>query len=641
MWYTMKYTMLSLFKFIHRKSTKLVIVMAILLLVIYPFLFTAKKSYADEITLFPTECLGTWLHAEVVAGDPADSFSSFGAQSKSVGDSIVCRNFIGSLPEGSEITNSYIKLFWTKTDTTQEYIKPSIEQSYDVTPSPVISPIHTLENSDSKKKTDQSKDESNQDKNKQKIDAIDSLPPSETIKPQPIQVETPKTSEPKVEPRKEKLEPTSRLLDSIRTLLLNQVSAQEQKLIESSVNNDSASTAPATLKTDQPFVENKSIENDTSSEKVETIINDVNNTQISTEDQLKAEIKIIDEDHENNLESNSQTTSQSTPQSGGSGVQTVTGTPLFRVSYSANGIDQRAAGFVVHENLTEQYNLVLQSTDIENFSFSLERLMTFDNIEDLTLLGVGLVVQYKGIISEDPIRQPNLQDDTILDSIVYDSTQVIRLKRADKKGYEIWYRSIEPEAEVPIEDSNENVQEIIPTESETEIIDNKEDNLSKNVEIKEVELEAEKEAIETDNNTIEVTQEAQVEVLSVDQEEVSTTELISPIVSKTVSPGNKDVSNVKETSIDIINDPNNSYWNFVAGGDSVHESFPIDFRDNIIFWINKKGSVVNAFNIFTQGVLSQSIQKEDDNDYLLYFDATSQERKVMFSFPEQRFIFLE
>lgn len=617
--------------------------MAIFLLAIYPFLFTAKKSFADEITLFPTECSGTWLQSQDVAGDPTDSFSSFGAKSQSVGDSIVCRNFIGSLPEGAEITNSYVKLFWSQTATNQEYSKPSIEESYDLTPLPLVSPSispQTLENIISDEKIDQSndkidnnKDSTDTEKKNEKVDIINSSPQPEKVESQPAQIEskTPQIQS-EGESKKEIEAPTSRLPAWIHSFFIKKASAQETV---DNISNNNGSGTPITVDSEQPLQEDKSTQTDELTQKNEVFVDKLDSNQLQAVDQK--EIEISGDTQENNLMIDDQEeVNQPIIQSGGVEiVQPTSGTPLFRLSYSEDGVNQQPAGFVIHENLSEQYILALQSTDFENFSFSLERLMTLDDISNLTLLGVGLVVQYSGIILEDPIRQPDLNVDIILDSIIFDSTQVIRLKRADKKGYEIWYRNITSEEEMNTGNSIKNNQEISLPETEHIVLEDKLDEQSvvKNTETGNIDEDVEKNI----NNE----EEKETEMLEDDKNIKDVRSLEIDLVSDIVKAEVKTIPELQETSIIIRNEIDNSYWNFVVGDDSVNESFPIDFRDNTIFWINKKGTVVNAFNVSTQGILSQSLQAGVDNQSLIYFDATSKEKNVVISFSEQRFIFPE
>lgn len=83
------------------------------------------------------------------------------------------------------------------------------------------------------------------------------------------------------------------------------------------------------------------------------------------------------------------------------------------------------------------------------------------------------------------------------------------------------------------------------------------------------------------------------------------------------------------------------YWNFVAGGDLVHEFIPIALEAGNIFWLNKKSTALSYFSILTQGIFSQSYQPENGNDYIMYRNQSSQEKKAILSFSEQRFIFSE
>lgn len=537
----------------HKKTIRLVIALVIVLLIIYPFLFGTKKSYADEIILFPKNCQGNWSNAQSAAGDPAENDVSDGAQSLAVGDRIVCDSFEGSLPEGVTITDSHLEFIWSIGKKSEPVIEAPIEESYDTTPIlPTESPVQ-----------------------------------EENIKQPSDGIETQVTPSSK--------EPSSRLPKWFQSFSIPTANAEEE-----------APTDPVSAPT-PPLLENISIDRNSSEVSVPLSTND------TSSDINESSTATTDFEEKSSESSNQGEEGKNSENSG-------KGTSLFTIQYSLGKEESFSLGVITHEHLTENYQVPLTSADISNVQVSLSSLMTIDIIENLSLQGIELVVAYNGIESDDPIRQPNLKIDAILDDITIDDVRAIRIKRADNKEYEIWYQIVvaTPKTEatpskeilpIDIKDSGQIFDEEISSNNQTEPLTQPE-IISPTVNFVN-HLQA--------SDSLEVTQSVSQVITSSQAADVNNIESINPISNEKVD----------------------QEWNFVAGDSLVHEFMPIALKDGNIFWLDKKGRVLNSFSILTQGLTSQSYQPEKGNDYIIYQDPTSKEKKAILNFSGQKFIFSE
>lgn len=550
--------------YFHKKSFKVAIALAIVLLIIYPFVFQTKKSFADEISLFPTICEGSWINVKEAAGDPVDNRSN-GAWSSAAGDIISCNSFdVSSLPEDASITDAHIEFMWAAGEVNEAIVEPSIEESYDA----VIPSVET------EKLDEQSEAE---------ILEPETIPTSdkENSQENPQEINNSTNQEP--------TEPTSQIPQWLSSLIIPMVRAEEQTIV--SENSPDITEPNLAIPSDEqeiiltPETQIPSIENEISEQATEVIPSEENTTQndiISEAENVKTE--------------------------------EIVGTALYNSSYTISGKKEQFLGEITHEQLSRPYVLPLTIDDITELTVSLKSLMTIDTVNNLTLQGVRLVVTYNVGESLDPIRQPNLEVDTILDEITVDDIQAIRIKRKDNKEYEIWYRVIEPtqQSKIDLKDTNIQISEI-----QEPISNIPEVTITNDVKPEKIEVDDQEDVVETEKLP----------------ERIPLDETIS-ITTDTVKP---EINLVKSTS----GKKKRFYWNFVEGNDLVSKNISVALQDGYIFWLNKKGTALNSFNILTQGYNSQSYSPESGNDFIMYRSPSSQEKKAILNMTEQKFIFSE
>jgi hypothetical protein len=576
--------------FLHRKSTKIVIAFTIVLLIIYPFLFKTKKSFADEISLYPTKCVGSWNNADEASGDPADNLL-IGAESTAVGETLTCYSFdTTSLPEDASITDTHLEFLWTVVDDKNNFIEPSIEESYDQ-----ITPLTE------EKIIDQGTEIQTLDTEITPLieqNDLKVLPEADNIEPV--------INDSKVEPG-----PTSRLPFSIRSLFISEVSAEEQLVapvetpLETVETNNETKTdlqneQNIDIQTEQKDLqaqENISIEEASSENEMplnDSILNDTSSIQTDTNDEGNAEAtkEIVNE--------------------------VDTGTALYSISYAISDNKQQSLGQVTQEQLSKIYPISLTVDDLSFLKVSLTSLMTFDQIDNLALEGIKLVVEYSTGDSLDPIRQPDLYTDKILDRITLDGIEAIRIERADNKKYEIWYRTIDPQQSSEI---NQNNTEAIVIKEDTQIPVVTESSLLETPSLTSEELIGRDKAI------------SETEKLIIENPDTESTSL----PTETVSP---DISLEKKTS-KTPEKKKRFYWNFIDGDDSVHRAMPIALQDGYVFWLNKKGTVLSSYNILTQGYNSQIYEPESGDNFIMYRSPSSQEKKAILILSEKKFVFTE
>lgn len=117
-----------------RPWAKIVIISLICAFLAYTFYLLPKKSYAEEVFLYPEACTGTWTYSQLVAGEKFPNQSYPGARSTASGDNISCFNFTGNLPPDSTIISATVSFLWGNIDPEYRMPAPSIEESYDVAP---------------------------------------------------------------------------------------------------------------------------------------------------------------------------------------------------------------------------------------------------------------------------------------------------------------------------------------------------------------------------------------------------------------------------------------------------------------------------------------------------------------------------
>lgn len=127
--------------FTRRSATKLALSFLIGAVLVYNFFFFIKRSSAEEVTLFPTSCEGSWHNSQAVAGEKSTTEQTEGAQSQAAGDEIHCFDFKGDLPANITILSASLHLLWGSVTPALPSPGPSIEESYDPVPvSPEVMP---------------------------------------------------------------------------------------------------------------------------------------------------------------------------------------------------------------------------------------------------------------------------------------------------------------------------------------------------------------------------------------------------------------------------------------------------------------------------------------------------------------------
>lgn len=558
--------------FFHRKSIKVAIALAIVLLVIYPFLIRTKNSFADEISLYPTICEGSWNNASEAAGDPVDN-RLIGARSEAAGDMITCHSFdASSLPKDAVITDAHFEFLWTVDDETNKVVEPSIEESYD----PIAPLIET--------------EPVNQESETEILDT--EIIPSVDQQNLPESPEINSNDEPSV------IEPTSGLPHWIQSLFVPEVRAQEEIVtptentqMSNETKNDTE-TNPQIIPSEINIPENISVE------------------EVINESKLSEENTTLDKTNLDQTE-NSAKTADEIPQA--TVGETEIGIALYDIAYSISD-KQQSLGQVIHEHLSKPYSVSLAVDDLASIKVSLTSLMTVDHIDNLALGGIKLVIVYNASASLDPIRQPDLEVDTVLDNVNVDNIQAIRIKRSDNEQYEIWYRTLDPE-----ELTNNMQQEYtVDIKGETIISDLLENPIPASTDLVMDEIKSEEIYITGAEKSI--IENSEKGIIS-----TPTNTINSEIPSETKIPDKK----------------KRYYWNYVDGDDSINRAISVAVQDGYIFWLNKKSTVLNSFNILTQGYNSQSYQPENGLDFIGYYSSSSQEKKAILNFSEQKFIFPE
>jgi len=556
--------------FFHRKRIKIAIAVAIVLLVIYPLVIRTKKSFADEISLFPTVCEGSWANAAEAAGDPADN-RLIGAKSQAAGDIITCHSFdTSALPKGATISDAHLELVWTEGDQIKNIVEPSIEESYDSI-APVTEENPVIEKTEKEilnTETLPSIDQENTQK----------LPESKSID------SNNNDSQPQIEP-------TSRLPHWIQSLFIPEAQAEEQIVapVENTKTeslNIEAEQVPAVQSNQENVITEETVLSETTN--TIEVSNDNNPSSEASSEQIQSKTEI-------EVEKSNETRGM--------------GTALYDITYTASDNKATPLGEITHEHLSQLYPISLTADDLVVLNIFLTSRMTYDQVNNLFLQGMKLVVEYSAKDSLDPIRQPNLEVDTILDDTTIDGIEAIRIKREDNKQYEIWYRVLEPEELT----NNIQQEEKVSTQNDEPFIsDSPEISISVLPEIK--------------SEYIHITETAKPVIENSEENIIS-------LPTNTINP---------ESFLDTktSNKKKRHYWNFVDGDNSVNRDTPVGLQDGYIFWLNKKGTVLNSFNILTQGYSSQLYQPENGVDFIIYRNPSSQEKKAILNF-EKKFIFSE
>lgn len=546
---------------------KIVIIFAILALLAYGFFFPFKKSYANEITLFPSVCEGSWQNATAVAGDPAEETG--GAQSLSSGDIINCHSFSGeSLPEGVTITSAYVEFIWTVNKKSEELPAPSIEDSYDPNPLP-IAPTENLE---------------------------EGLTKEEPIKDIPASIEevSPTIEQPSVESSPE--EPTSYLPKLKQVFFIPIAQAEEA----TPVSSESVNLPPEPSVSDNSKIEALEPENISSVEEKLPDVNESEKELINKSDVFLKNEEVIP----------SENSSTPSPQEEGNNEIAANGTPLFAIIYSLPSKNQQPLGHIMQEQLNDRYGINVDISEIPDLEVSLTSLLTIDSVKNLTLQGIQLVVRYDEPKQEDPIRQPDLTVDTVLDDIRSEDTRVIRIQRADNKEYEIWYRSLGAEAQ--------------------------ENSKQEKIENPTVEDQQQGDTIKDDKF---ITSDSEVISDIISPESLKTPLIKSDNEIRTPAEANTSVIDSSIQSVIPSPPTTDARWNFVVGHNLINSSFPIAFKDGVIFWVNQPGNALYTFTILTQGIYSSSYQPDQGENSITYKNSSNQEKEARYEAESGQFIF--
>lgn len=552
-----------------RTRVQIVIILIIFAVIAYGFFFPLKKSSANEITLFPSICEGNWFNATEAAGDPATDQIANGARSTGVGETISCHSFEGDhLPEGVTITSAHLEFQWEMIPIAEPVPAPSIEESYD--PLPSDQPEAQVQSGEVKI------NEGEADVNSPEVESG----ATENSKP----TDSPVTPEPT-------LEPTSRLPRWFETLIIPMAHAEE------TVTDPEIKLPLAAESVLEPGGEIIPVEiNSQSLEELKQIRSPSEAPFFPAEGEITTSIPAVES-------SELIITPPSLMEE-----ENVDGTPLYSIATSFPPQVPFTLGSVKQEALDEVYPLDISFPAIHNLRVSLTSLLTIDSMDELTLRGVKLVVAFKRPEIDDPIRQPDLTVDTILDDIRSEEMRVIRIRRADNNESEIWYRSLVVE------------EKEVPKKTEEETSDRQIASLNFPTPVTEPILEAESTTYSS----------ASIEPLLpfVENSETSVTKTterqVSPTETQRYFPSMKDNS-----------------WNFVVGHNFSNESASIGFKDGIIFWIDQNRKALYSFNTLTQGTISRSYDSEQGDNYIPYFSATSEEKKAIFDLSTEKFIFLE
>lgn len=521
----------------HKKILIITTASVIALFVVY-FGFITKKTKANEIVFFPEHCSGSWQNASEVAGDVDDKDKLSGARTTAVGDQIICQSFSGSLPEGVVIQSAAIQFVWGIDSNPSIPKEPSIEESYD----PVIPK-----------------------KYEEEIEKI--------IEIQPVEIPQEKTNEivPEILPLSE---PTSRLPRWWQAIV-----------------------APAHAEEDLGANVETKLEPIVSPE----IINELNTEKIIEKNQTPSEdIQSSSETIEPELEANSEIPTPSSETITEISTDNDGVNPAFDVQYGLGESPWQVVGNLNREYLTDIQALPITVDDISSLKVSLTTRLTLERLDNLVLQGVKLIITYQGNNDDkDPIKQPNLQVDTILDDVTVDNIRAIRIIRAKSKNQEIWYQTLKSTDEIESKNSIKIIKKEItsvPTDSEGKI----------NIELKET------------------------------------------IVSDSIKPMIEKNTEIVETNLPptvtkkpILKKTPKTDWNLVATDELIHVNSPLSLQDGLLFWFSKEGAALYSFNILTQGVHTQSYQPENGFDYIKYINQVGQEKKATFDFSNHVFIFSE
>lgn len=349
----------------------------LILLILFPLL-RGKKSLAEEVILYPTECSGEWENAEAIIGDPANRTAVTAARPISAGQTINCRNFKGELPKGANITNASFEFIWKIGG--QEFIPaPAIEESFDPQPEIV-------------------------------------LPTDKEIVEEPVIEEPTVMPEPVSGPEIPVLPPSSLLPFNFISI----AHAQEESAAVESTPIESVPVAPT------EEVPAQVVEEPTEQNAVEEIVPEEITESIETVEQ---EASSGDEDVMIETEITQEVDNP----------ERALGTQIFDIKYVLGENESLSAGTVEREYLSDRYPIQLVETDIPIMSVSLTSLITIDGANDIYLEAVRLVITYDKIIKDDFVDQPKLNKDTVLDEVLTEGVWAIRVKRSDTNLYEIWY----------------------------------------------------------------------------------------------------------------------------------------------------------------------------------------------------------
>lgn len=558
---------------IFKKKMKIFVAAMLVLAVVY-FGFITKKSKADEMVFFPKTCEGTWENADKVSGDPEEKGSLEGAKTLSAGDQIACYDFQGSLPDGAIIKDAALEFMWGIDDKKNPgIIEPGIEESYDPNPGPIIQESPTdAENKSEGTLTDIIPTLPSNVENEEPIDK--SIPLEETLpvieKQESIPTETPLPSS----------EPTSVLPSRLQSLFMPTAHAQEEV-----VDTTSEISSANTNVTEDPL----------QIESPPSLSNEIITGQAVPSDTTK-------------IISDSTTTVVNSEQN-----------DIFDIRYGLGENDWQNSGRLSREQLSKPTSLTLTSSDISILKVSLSTRLTLEPLDNLVLKGVKLIVTYDEVDDGDPIKQPNLKVDTILDDVTVDGIRAIRLKRAKSKTQEIWYQTVKNDntlinsldSSTESESIVENLK-VLPPSADTS---------------KEIPSLPVQDNMEIISDTEKVVTTDSIK-LDISDNKISNQESLPPTVTKK-GEINKGLKNLK---VD---------WNLVATNEWIHENSPLGLQDGLIFWFSKEGNALYSFNILTQGVNTQIYEPVDGINYIRYINQASKEKKAILDFSKHIFIFSE
>lgn len=392
-----------------KKILRLLLVVVLCAVISKVFFFSGKKSYAEEAFLFPQVCQGTWTNSQVVAGEKFVSDSIVGARSTAAGDEITCQSFSGTIPSDIVIKSATIHFLWKEaTENQATPPPPTLEESYD----PVGSSSGNIEFKEIKPDTEKEIDQVEPflEVNSEPSPSREETTLPSDLKDENIPKEEPTTQDFKLEPVSNPTKPVSWRSTLFKWLAV--ASAQAEEI-------------------DKPTPTPSLSEEDTFPEQSRNIISSIVD---SKEDNTK---ELTPENVSQPFAPAIEISPQTLPP-----LDQMIETGLFQVDYQLDDSPPQKLGLITQESLEKAFSIPVSIETIPKLRVRLTSLLTLDAKQLLELTGMKLVIEYNRNVEEDPIKQPNLEIDSLLNTLQTGQYEVIRIQRADTKEYEIWYREL-------------------------------------------------------------------------------------------------------------------------------------------------------------------------------------------------------